>query len=216
MNLKSRGLSKDKIFGYIGFIASILTIADLIKKYLFTDEITTFSLTKNSAFELFFIVFLMLLSIFFLSKEKKNTNFLTVAGYLYASISFFIYIVTAYQYILGNKDIQNFSLEIFFIFITSFISAVLIFRQLKDIEHFNKYAYLFVVGLFIVLSMLFYQMVIQNDSQMKIFQVLIYMLGGTGLFNLLFFLGKNRISLKTESKKTIKIEKESIDDNAHW
>jgi hypothetical protein len=215
MNIKDRGLSKDKIFGYIGFIASILTIADLMKKYLFTDEITSFSLTKNSALELFFIVFLMLLSIFFLSKEKKNTDFLTVAGYLYASISFLIYIVTAYQYILGNKDIQNFSLEIFLIFITSFISAILIFKQLKDIEHFNKYAYLFVIGLFIVLAMLFYQMVIQNDSQMKIFQVLVYMLGGTGLFNLLFFFGKNRTSQKKQPKTT-KIEEEFIDDDVRW
>jgi len=216
MNLKDRGLTKDKIFGYIGFFASILTIVDLMYKYLFTNEITSFSLTKSSAFEIFLIIFLMFLSMFFLSKEKKNTDFLTIAGYLYASISLLIYIVTAYQYILGNKNIQNFSLEIFLIFITSFISAILIFRQLGDIKYFNKYAYLFVIGLFIVIAMAVIQIVVIKDSQMNIFQIIIYMFGGTGLFSILFFFGKNRVSIKNETKKTTKVEEESIADDARW
>ncbi|HIP33367.1 MAG TPA: hypothetical protein EYG89_01225 [Bacteroidia bacterium] len=216
MKIENRGLSKDKIFGYIGFIASIATIADLMRKYLFTNQETSFSLTRNSALELFFIVFLMFLSMFFLSKEKKNTDFLTVAGYLYAFISFLIYIVTAYQYIMGDNDIKNFSLEIFLIFLTSFSATIIIFKQLNDKKHFNKYAYLFVIGLFIVLGMLFIKMVIFNDSQMKISHVLIYMLGGTGLFSLLFFFSKETIPKNLDRTTSIKVEDARIDDDARW
>jgi len=216
MTSNNKGLTKDKIFGYVSFIASILTIADLMKKYLFTNEVTSFSLTRNSALELFFIIFLMLLSMFFLSKDRKNANFLTIAGYLYASISFLIYIVTAYQYIIGNKDIQSFSLEILLIFLTSFVAAILIFKQLKDTEHFKNYGYLFVTGLFIVLGMLFIKMVIFNDSQMKIFQVLLYMLGGTVLFNLLFFFARDISPKEKHTKNFTKIEEEQLDDDARW
>ena len=216
MTFNQQVFTKAKFFGYVGFIASVLTIFDMLYKYLFISEETSFSLTKNSALEFFIIIFLMLLSIFFLSKDKKNTNFLIMAGYLYSFISFLIYIITAYQYIIGNNDIQHFSLEIFLIFVTSFVSAVLIFRKLQNNELFNKYAYLFVLGLFIVIIMLFWKMSITNDSQMEVYQIIVYMLGGTGLFSLLFFFGKNTTHEKSGYTKPKEIPDNHIDDDARW
>lgn len=208
-------MNKDKIFGYISFISGIATILDLMKKYLFTNKTTSFSLNASSGLEIALVIFLMMLSVYFLHKERKNNNFLLIAGYLYASISFVIYIVTAYQYTWGNKDITNFSLEVFIVFLTSFIATIIIFFKLKNNKNFSNYSYLFVTGLFIVIGMLLFKMIILQDSEMNIWQVMLYMIGGTLLFTFLSFLGKDITPEKSVEKEELVIKK-TIGDDTRW
>jgi len=208
--------SVDKGFAYISFVLSIITILDVIGRYLFAENTTSFGLTRNSSVELFFIGLLTFISIFFLSKEKTNANNLLKVGYLYAFISILIYIVTAYQYILGDNILQNFPLEIILLFIASFIATISILRRFQDTKYLVQYAYFFTIGLFFVFGILFFKIVITHDEEIRFFTIMLYLIAGVIILFFLFFLGQETSSTTSNIKKIHKPKDERISDDAQY
>lgn len=204
-----------EIFGYITFMLSVITIADVLTKYLFFMRTPSKSI-EFAIVELFFIIFLMAITIILFLQEKSNTNHLVKVSYIYAFISTFIYIFTAYIYILGDSQIKNFSLMILLLFIILYITTIMIFKKIEDSKHLFTYAFLLFIGLIFVLGILFVKIVITNDDNIRFSTIFIYLIGGVGFIFPLIFFGTDSSSEEPNIEKITKVEDERIDDDARW
>jgi hypothetical protein len=206
---------KNKIFGYTSFVAAVFTILDLTIKYLFRSNEIPFSLTTTSGIQIGIVILLMALSAYFLQKVRQNDSFLSFAGYLYSSVSFVIYVITAYQYVWGNKEISNFSLEIFIVFITSMIASIIIFKQLNEQKYFEKLAYLFMGGSFLVILMLLINILILGNNEMDVFPIVFFTMGGIALYSFFIFLAKITF-IHVEPESPSRKIKRIIGDDTKW